>query len=126
MRNSASTDLSGNLKLQTLNHSNLKLFKLISQVAEKNNQTVFIVGGYVRDLFENETPTTLVLALATGSEKTANVMTFVLPLCKLSDFSKSDAELGIMATASFTALLNTVTTGGLPASTIQVVDTMVV
>ena len=88
--------------------------------------TIYFEDGYVRDLFENETPTTLVLALATGSEKTANVMTFVLPLCKLSDFSKSDAELGIMATASFTALLNTVTTGGLPASTIQVVDTMVV
>jgi len=30
---------------------NLKLFKLISEVAEKNNQSVFIVGGYVRDLW---------------------------------------------------------------------------
>lgn len=29
---------------------NLKLFKTISEVAEKNNQTVYIVGGYVRDL----------------------------------------------------------------------------
>jgi len=88
--------------------------------------TIYLEDGYVRDLFENETPTTLVLALATGSEKTAGVMTFVLPTCKFSDYSKSDAELGIMATASFTALLNSVTTGGLPATTIQVVDTMVV
>ena len=31
-------------------NKNLKLFKLISEVAEKNSQTVFIVGGYVRDL----------------------------------------------------------------------------
>lgn len=30
---------------------NLKLFKLISEVAEKNNHSVFIVGGYVRDLW---------------------------------------------------------------------------
>ena len=30
---------------------NLKLFKLISEVAEKNNQSVFIVGGFVRDLW---------------------------------------------------------------------------
>ena len=88
--------------------------------------TIYLEDGYVRDLFENETPTTLVLALATGSEKTAGVMTFVLPTCKFSDYSKTDAELGIMATASFTALLNSVTTGGLPATTIQVVDTMVV
>ena len=31
-------------------NKNLKLFKLISEVAERNNQSVFIVGGYVRDL----------------------------------------------------------------------------
>ena len=31
-------------------NKNLKLFKIISQVAETNNQTVFAVGGYVRDL----------------------------------------------------------------------------
>lgn len=29
---------------------NLKLFKTISEVASRNNQTVYIVGGYVRDL----------------------------------------------------------------------------
>lgn len=31
-------------------NSNLKLFKLISDVARRNGQSVFIVGGYVRDL----------------------------------------------------------------------------
>ncbi len=37
---------------------NLKLFKLISDVAEKNDQTAFIVGGYVRDLLmKRETST---------------------------------------------------------------------
>jgi putative nucleotidyltransferase with HDIG domain len=34
-------------------NKNLKLFKLISDVAEKNDQSVFIVGGYVRDLLLN-------------------------------------------------------------------------
>ena len=29
---------------------NLKLFKIISEVAERNHQSVYIVGGYVRDL----------------------------------------------------------------------------
>jgi putative nucleotidyltransferase with HDIG domain len=29
---------------------NLKLFKIISEVASKNNQSAYIVGGYVRDL----------------------------------------------------------------------------
>lgn len=31
-------------------NKNLKLFKIISEVADKNNQSVYIVGGYVRDL----------------------------------------------------------------------------
>ena len=29
---------------------NFKLFKTLSEVAENNNQTIYIVGGYVRDL----------------------------------------------------------------------------
>jgi putative nucleotidyltransferase with HDIG domain len=31
-------------------NKNLKLFKIISEVAGRNNQSVYIVGGYVRDL----------------------------------------------------------------------------
>lgn len=38
------------MKINLNQNKNLKLFKIISQVAEKNNQTVYIVGGYVRDL----------------------------------------------------------------------------
>lgn len=87
---------------------------------------LYFEDSYVRDLFENEVDTTLVLALATGSEKNAGVMTFVLPRVVLSSFSKADSSMGIIATAAFTAVENAVTTGGLAASTIQVVDTMVV
>ena len=39
-------------------NKNFKLFKIISEVAENNSQTVFIVGGYVRDLLmKRESPT---------------------------------------------------------------------
>ena len=39
-------------------NKNFKLFKLISEVAENKSQTVFIVGGYVRDLLmKRESPT---------------------------------------------------------------------
>ncbi len=31
-------------------NKNLKLFKIISEVAEKNGQSIYIIGGYVRDL----------------------------------------------------------------------------
>lgn len=87
---------------------------------------LYFEDSYVRDLFENETDTTLVLALATGSEKTAGVMTFVLPKVTFSSFSKADSSMGIIATAAFTAQENSVTTAGLVGSTMQVVDTMVV
>ena len=39
------------MQINVNQNRNLKLFKLISEVAEKNNQSVFIVGGYVRDLW---------------------------------------------------------------------------
>ena len=38
------------MNINLTQNKNLKLFKLISEVAHRNGQTVFIVGGYVRDL----------------------------------------------------------------------------
>lgn len=95
-------------------------------ISVSGNISLYLEDGVVRDLFENETDTTLVLALATGEEKTAGVMTFVLPKVILSSFSKADSDMGIVATAAFTAVLNDVTSAGLPASTLQIVDTSVV
>lgn len=90
------------------------------------NISMYFEDAVVRNLFENETNTTLVLALATGEEKTAGVMTFVFGKVKLSSFTTSDTDLGIVATAAFTAVENDVTSAGLPASTMQIVDTSVV
>jgi len=90
------------------------------------NFSTYFESGTVRDFFENETDVALVLALANGEEKTAGVMTFVLPKVTISSFSKADSDLGIVASCAFTAVLNDVATGGLPLTTIQVVDTLVV
>ena len=38
------------MKINLNQNKNLKLFKLISEVASDTNQNVFIVGGFVRDL----------------------------------------------------------------------------
>ena len=38
------------MRINLNQNKNLKLFKTISKVATQNNQSVFIVGGYVRDL----------------------------------------------------------------------------
>lgn len=88
--------------------------------------SMYFEDAVVRSLFENESLVTLVLALATGSEKNAGVITFTIPKAKLSSFSKADGSMGITATSDFTAMLNDVSTAGLPLTTIQVVDTAVV
>ncbi len=38
------------MNIHLTQNKNFKLFKIISETAEKNHQTVYIVGGYVRDL----------------------------------------------------------------------------
>lgn len=90
------------------------------------SMTVYFEDGYLRDQFEQENVAALVLALASGSAKDADVMTITFPKVKLSNFSKADAELGIMATVDFTAILNDDTTGGLIDSTVMVTDTTLV
>jgi putative nucleotidyltransferase with HDIG domain len=46
------------MKINLTQNKNFKLFKIISQVAQENNQTVYIVGGYVRDLLmQRKAPT---------------------------------------------------------------------
>ena len=79
-----------------------------------------------RDYFINETKISLVFALTTGSEANAEVISFVLPSVKLGSTSRNDGEAAIVQDHSFQALLNSVTTGGLPATTLLVQDTSVV
>ena len=51
------------MNINLAQNKNFKLFKIISEVAEKNNQTVFIVGGFVRDLLmKRKAPTDIDLA----------------------------------------------------------------
>ncbi|MFT3920806.1 CCA tRNA nucleotidyltransferase [Cloacibacterium sp.] len=46
------------MKINLAQNKNFKLFKIISKVAQENNQTVYIVGGYVRDLLmQRKVPT---------------------------------------------------------------------
>lgn len=86
------------------------------------NLSVYFQDATFRGYFDAETPVTLVLALTTDSTANSQFVTFTLPKVKLGSFTRDDGELGIVASASFQALLNDVTTGGLPATTIQIQD----
>jgi hypothetical protein len=86
------------------------------------NLSVYFQDAVFRDYFNAETPVSLVLTVTADSSATANFVTFTLPKVKLGSFSTDDGELGIIASTSFQALLNDVTTAGLPPTTIQIQD----
>lgn len=85
--------------------------------------SVYFTDTTFRDYFDNETEVSLVIALTTSDAKNADAMSFTIPAVKFSGFTKADAASAIVATMPFTALLNNVTSGGLPETTIQIQDT---
>jgi len=89
------------------------------------NFSTYFEDVVYRDYFINETKISLVFALTTGSEANSDVISFVLPSIKLGSATRNDGETGIVQEHSFQAILNTVTTGGLPATTLLLQDTSV-
>jgi hypothetical protein len=96
------------------------------RIRVSGNLSVYFQDATVRDYFDSETPVSLVMALTTNSTATADFVSFTLPKIKINSFEKNDAELGLVASCSFQALLNDVTTGGLPATTIAIQDSTLV
>lgn len=90
------------------------------------NLSIYFQDTTFRDYFDDETPVSIVMALAADESATSNFVSFTLPKVKLGSFSKQDAELGLTASSSFTALLNDVTDGGLPQTTIAIQDSTLV
>lgn len=88
--------------------------------------SAYFQDGTIRDYFTNETRVSLVVAMTTTEDKNSDVVTFVIPFAKLSSFESADAELGIIQTAAFTALLNDDTATGLIDSMILVQDSTLV
>lgn len=89
------------------------------------NLSVYFQDAAFRTYFDEETPVSLVLVLTSDSSNTSDFVTFTLPKVKLGSFTKDDGELGVVAATSFQALLNEVTTAGLPATTIAVQDSAI-
>jgi hypothetical protein len=92
------------------------------RIRVSGNLSVYFQDATFRDYFNAETPVSLVLSVTADSSATANFVAFTLPKVKLGSFTRDDTELGLTASSSFQALLNDVTTAGLPATTIQIQD----
>jgi len=76
------------MQINLSQNKNFKLFKTISQVAAGNNQTVFIVGGFVRDLLmKRESPTDIdFVTEGNGMELAKSVAKEINPNLKVSIF----------------------------------------
>lgn len=87
--------------------------------------TAYFTDQVLRDLFVNETESSLMVALTTDNTATADVITFVMPRIKVGGQQKSDGVGGIVQTFPFQALLNVNGGTGISseATTISIQDT---
>lgn len=96
------------------------------RIRATGNLSVYFQDGVFRDYFDNETLVSLVIVLAANNTATSEFLSFTLPSVKLGSASRDDGELGLIAQSSFTGLLNSNVSGGLPATTIAIQDSSLV
>ena len=122
-----SADLSIERGLEAANvvGSNFASDVFTGRIRVSGNMSTYFEDGTFRDFFKDENTVSVVLALTSDNSKTAQAITITLPKVKLGSATKSDSEMGIVQQHSFVALLNDVTSAGLPATTIQIQDTSI-
>ena len=84
--------------------------------------SVYFQDTAFRDYFKDETVVSLVFVLTVDNTANSPFISFTLPKVKLGTFDRSDSELGLTASCSFQALLNSDTASGLPITTIAIQD----
>lgn len=120
---SADLTIERGLEAATVVGSNTAADIFTGRIRVSGNISVYFQDATYRDYFVNESEVAIVFALSSDNSNASNAVSFVLPRVKLGSSGKSDTEMGLVTSHSFTALLNSVTTAGLPATTIQIQDT---
>jgi hypothetical protein len=119
---SASVNIERNLENAVVVGSGFATEVFVGRIRVSGSLSVYFSDSTFSNLYDQETPVSLVIALTTGTDKAGDVISLVIPKIKLTDFNKADAELGIVAEVPFTAVLNDVVTAGLPATTMMMQD----
>ncbi len=99
-------NINRNLSMEPVVGSNITPEIFDGRILVDGEFTAFFTGGTFSDMFDNETETSLIVALTTSNLPDADFMTIVLPRIKINSDSKDDGEKGIVASHSFQALLN--------------------
>jgi hypothetical protein len=90
--------------------TNLRPDVFSGKVAVSGSFTAYFEGGTIPDLFIDETETSIISALTSGSAADADFITLAIPRVKLSSSTPDDGETGLKRTYQFTAMMDT--TGG--------------
>lgn len=122
---SADISIERGLEAANVVGSNFASDVFTGRIRVTGNMSTYFEDATFRDFFKDEVVVSVVLALTSDNSKTAQAMSICLPKVKLGSATKSDAELGIIQQHSFVALLNDVTSAGLPATTISIQDTSI-
>ena len=122
---SADISIERGLEAANVVGSNFASDGFTGRIRVNGNMSTYFEDGTFRDFFKDENTVSVVLALTSDNSKTAQAITITLPKVKLGSATKSDSEMGIIQQHSFVALLNDVTSAGLPATTIQIQDTSI-
>jgi Phage tail tube protein len=103
--------------------SNVAADIFTGRIRVTGNFSTYFQDGVFRDYFNAENVVSLVVALSTGTAANADVISFTLPKVKVGSATAADAEMGIVRSHTFTALLNSDVSAGLAPTTILVQDT---
>lgn len=95
----------------------------VGKIRATGSLSVYFTDPVWREYLSNETEISILVALSASNDKAADCVSFCFPRVKTSSSEKADAELGITQSVSWTALLNSNTATGLPATTVQIGDT---
>lgn len=103
--------------------SNTSAEIFVGKIRASGSLSVYFTDPVWRDYLSNETEISILVALSASNDKAADCISFCFPRVKTSSSDKADAELGITSSVNWTALLNSNTATGLPATTVQIGDT---
>jgi hypothetical protein len=120
--------INGNLTSEAVVGSNSKPESFLGRVTVSGQFTAYFENATLRDLFINETESSLICAFSTNNTATADFLSFSFPRIKTGGATKDDGEKGLIQTIPFTALYNSAggaTTASTHQTTIQIQDSLI-
>jgi hypothetical protein len=94
----------------------------VGRITSSGTMSMYFENAVPRDIFDNEGKVGVMFCVVADASPAADFMTFYFPSVKFSSADKTDAELGIMQSVPFEALLNGDLTGGKPPTTVYIND----